>query len=102
MFILEFSEHEKVSTIQEFIKLCFFLLNRCMKLMFKCIYIFEDFQLLTTEGKIVFCYNVVVSREGENRLKGECVFWVHKYAISKVRHLTVRSICKIIPCGFSI
>lgn len=69
MFILEFSEHEKVSTIQGFIKLCVFLLNRCMKLMFKCIYIFEDFQPLTTEGKIVFCYIVVVSREGENRLK---------------------------------
>lgn len=47
-----------------------------MKLMFKYIHIFEDFQSSTPEGKMVFCYNVAVCREEENKSEGENIFAV--------------------------
>lgn len=47
-----------------------------MKCMFKYIHIFEDFQSFTPEGKMVFYYNVVLCRKGENRPKEESIFTV--------------------------
>lgn len=36
--------------------------------------IFEDFQSSTSEGKMVFCYNVLVWKEEENKPEGESIF----------------------------